>query len=505
MTDFSTIYNPYNAGLNRVAETRQSSDSPFSNASDNNNSSTELKSLDDAWVGTWIKSKNYKPKRSGWMLDGQSGKVEINDVTHFGGMITIENLGEIKASDLNNDLGWTNDAALNLFIGTIGNLAYKNLVSASLLDTTVISGGYIKTSLLTANNIITGTLTGITVQTGTLGKRIVMESNTMKVYDGINPQERVRIDSGQIWLNKGTSIFIDYESGYIAQTSSGLEIGSNDEGGGGSLTFCSYNNAEAIIVYGNFLAGNNVSWGIGSPEDPFGDIHLASGSKIYVGGVEFSASVNGINISPSSVTVNGNIIFPNADGHGIQVGGYWAFAFSSNNTIEFLLSMMPNVDGANDLGNPALRINSVFTKYVTIYGTGSTAKSLSGDETTMTVNSNFSPSSANSKYCGTASNWWARVYSDAYFTHNTVWQQGWDKYDDLQVIRDLKTFKDKNRSTGYGMDISSLPKELFDEDFVDFGGMQSFSLCAMKKIVECIDSLKMDVDDLKAQLFLCKD
>lgn len=108
----------------------------------------------------------------------------------------------------------------------------------------------------------------------------------------------------------------------------------------------------------------------------------------------------------------------------------------------------------------------------------------------MTCNGNLAPNSSNSRHCGTSGAYWARVYSDAYFTKNTTFQT-FDKYDDLQILRDLKF--DKNEK----LIIDKLPKEIADGDFINFGGMTSFNMCASKKIVECVDDLKDKLDEAK--------
>jgi len=66
----------------------------------------------------------------------------------------------------------------------VSDLAYYNLVSAALLDNTVIVGGYIKTSLLTATNIRTGTLRSVRVQVGGgTNEDIYFEDSGIRFYD----------------------------------------------------------------------------------------------------------------------------------------------------------------------------------------------------------------------------------------------------------------------------------------------------------------------------------
>lgn len=112
----------------------------------------------------------------------------------------------------------------------------------------------------------------------------------------------------------------------------------------------------------------------------------------------------------------------------------------------------------------------------------------------ITCNGNLSPNStASNRYCGTSGSYWHRVYSDAYFAKNTTFQT-FDKYDDLQILRDLK-FDKKNKLV-----LKNLPKEIHDKGFINFGGMASFNLCASRKIVECVDDLKKTIDILTNRL-----
>lgn len=130
--------------------------------------------------------------------------------------------------------------------------------------------------------------------------------------------------------------------------------------------------------------------------------------------------------------------------------------------------------------------NFTFNDGVTATGPGSFAG--------LTCNGNIQPNAtASLRYCGTSGAYWARVYSDAYFTKNTTFQT-FDKYDDLQILRDLK-FDKKDRLV-----LKNLPKEIHDKGFINFGGMTSFNLCASRKIVECVDDLKSEIDKLKLKL-----
>lgn len=463
MANYTTIYNFYDANLNRTGYSSSVSDDTFSTDSigSTTNSESISPSFENVWINTWIKSKDYKPQRSGWMLDGKSGKVEINNVTHFGGKITIESLGEIKASDLTNDLGWTNDATVNSLISSMGNLAYENLVGSALLDSTVISGGYIRSSLITATNIITGILTGITVRTGSSGKRVTMTNDVLQIYDSSNTYERIRLDSGKILLNTGSSALAESTSAQIYKDLNGLHLVDYTEGGGGYIILGSDGSTETVTLSGNVITGGT-SWDIGTSSNPFGDLYLTG--SVYFDDTAFSG-VNGTSISPSSVTSSGTV--------------------------------RPSSNGDVNCGSSSYRWGIVYANYIYIYGSGSSSMQLGGDGTTMTVNKNFAPSSSNSKYCGTSSNYWARVYSDAYFTKNTTLQT-FDIYDDLQILRDLQFDRAGKLMT------DNLPSEIASGGFVNFGGMVSFNLCASRRIVECVDDLRSQMAALREELGLEK-
>ena len=82
---------------------------------------------------------------------------------------------------------------------------------------------------------------------------------------------------------------------------------------------------------------------------------------------------------------------------------------------------------------------------------------------------------------GTATNYWGSIYAQT-LRYKTA-PSSFDKYDDLQILRDLKT-------SGNKIDMKSMPKEVYDKNgFINLGDLEGFSLCASKKIVETIDDL----------------
>ena len=351
---------------------------------------------------------------------GASGALQIG--TYSAGVtgdIRISPTG-ILGRDKNNATTFSIDATtgvavLNgLVVGTnVGLGTAQDSSGVTTIVGNVVTTSFVNALSITAGSVacenLTGTyITGKTIRTSVSGKRVIMSSDILQVFDNSNNYERIRIDSGQIWLSQGNASFSVYQSGSIGFTSSGLVLENNELGGGTSLVLGDDN----LYLSGNiYLNGSYFSPSNYLTTSTFSS-HTGSVSAHH------SSTSNGIAITPSSIVVSGNI----------------------------------------------------------------------------------TPSSSNKRQCGTASYYWARVYSDAYFTKNTSFQTGWDKYDDLQIIRDLRTTKDDSISTGYKLDISSLPEEMKDGKFVDYGGLQSFNLCAMKKMVECIDDLKKTIDDLNNRI-----
>jgi hypothetical protein len=221
-----------------------------------------------------------------------------------------------------------------------------------------------------------------------------------------------------------------------------------------------------------------------------GDTLTLNGANDYVKltiGTNLICQVSSVGIGVTgSVGLSENIVF---DGSYIFTHDGTNFSFNDD--------VVPSSNKGKSLGTTSVKWNYVRAANISIYGSGTTAMILAGDGTSMTVDKNFVPSAANTYMCGTSTNYWTRVYSDAYFTKNTTLQTGWDKYDDLQVIRDLRTTKDDSISTGYSLDISSLPEEMKQDGFIDYGGLQSFNLCVLKRLVDCIDDLKGRLDKME--------
>ncbi len=95
--DFTTIENSYNSNLDRSeGEDVSITDNTglFRTGSTRDDRDNEVskkvsgQDLDNLWIRSWIKSRNFKPKVSGFKLDGKTGKIECTGLDVWGGTIT---------------------------------------------------------------------------------------------------------------------------------------------------------------------------------------------------------------------------------------------------------------------------------------------------------------------------------------------------------------------------------------------------------------------------------
>ncbi|GAH52065.1 unnamed protein product, partial [marine sediment metagenome] len=107
-----------------------------------------------------------------------TGGEGIANLTDAGALATLD---DIEYAAITGDKPPIN---ADYFGGVAGSLAYYNMVSKALLDSTIIIGGFIKTSLLTATNIRTGTLRSVRIQVGGgTNEDIYFEDSGVRMYD----------------------------------------------------------------------------------------------------------------------------------------------------------------------------------------------------------------------------------------------------------------------------------------------------------------------------------
>ena len=197
--NYNTIDNPYNTILERDSSSILSGDDSL------DEEVLSGKSFGDSWINTWIKSTNYKPRVSGFLLDGQNGYIECMDL-RVAGTTVME--GDVTIGDYAGGQGIFYDASS-------GEIHYGNITSTwgTLVDDggkpddyadvtqteldlgadidnakangyTLIDGGYINTGVLTADHIQTGTLNASLVNIEGEGEdKIKITGNDISLYD----------------------------------------------------------------------------------------------------------------------------------------------------------------------------------------------------------------------------------------------------------------------------------------------------------------------------------
>jgi len=118
------------------------------------------------------------------IITGGSG---IANLTDAGALATLDSIAyaAITGTKPPIDADKTASNPQNVaWLTNAGALAYYNLVSAALLDSTIIIGGFIKTSLLTANNIRVGTLQSVRFNCGGgTNEDIYFEDSGIRLFD----------------------------------------------------------------------------------------------------------------------------------------------------------------------------------------------------------------------------------------------------------------------------------------------------------------------------------
>jgi len=89
--DYEALNNPYNDYLERTSSLPLSEDAgAISSQSAYDEAQAGAiggQSFDNMWITSWIKSKNYKPKKTGFMIDGITGRIECMDLYASGSII----------------------------------------------------------------------------------------------------------------------------------------------------------------------------------------------------------------------------------------------------------------------------------------------------------------------------------------------------------------------------------------------------------------------------------
>jgi hypothetical protein len=259
--------------------------------------------LDNIWIKSWIKSKNFSPKVKGFMIDGISGKIECMDLIATGTITAIS--GTIG--------GWTIDAT-SIYTGTEDHSGY----TANAGDMTLYSNG--TDASIHAKNFYIDT-TGAFYATGgsldgtsTIGGRLASVLATAIDTSGHFADSAISTATNTILgsFTFGASGALQIGT-YVNGVSGDLKISPTGILGrdiNGDTTF-SINGATGVAVLNGLVVGTNV--GIGTAVD-------SAGVTTIVGNTVTTDYINAKNITAAYVNASISITTPTISGGTITIG-----------------------------------------------------------------------------------------------------------------------------------------------------------------------------------------
>jgi len=164
------------------------------------------------------------------IITGGSG---IANLTDAGALATLDSIAYAAIT------GAKPPSNADYFGGEAGALAYYNMVSEAMLDSTIIVGGFIKTSLLTADNIRTGTLDAVRIKVGGgTNEDIYFKDSGVRLYDAGSAYlyfAKSGYSSFYLHLSSGHTYIYSFGQMHLKGASSPLNL----MAGGKSLNFYS--------------------------------------------------------------------------------------------------------------------------------------------------------------------------------------------------------------------------------------------------------------------------
>ena len=211
---YEGIESPYNSLMERDSDNAfdikaASSDDNSSQANDgsatNGSASAPIdgKKLDSIWLNSWIKSRNYKPKTQGFMIDGASGYIECMKLyVGTGGIIG----GTLDIPDNTSANSWHVDSLGNMWSGAVSFAAARFSVtnSGALKATSATITGAITASA--GSSIATSYLSG---NIGLANTNIAAQGWTSTIAFSSTDYRVVTWSSGTITTAAGTSYSIN--------------------------------------------------------------------------------------------------------------------------------------------------------------------------------------------------------------------------------------------------------------------------------------------------------
>lgn len=317
--DFTTLENPFNNNLDRgegdigsiADKTGLFSAGSLESDGKDVNKKVSGEDFDDLWIRSWIKSRNYKPKVSGFKLDGKTGKIGCTGLDVWGGTITgavfqtgesgervvIDDVNFIQAYDANYLRVKIDPSSLSFYeasSGVLGAVLYGETTGgASGFNA---DSDYFRISSSESNNAVLylsaktylGTIA--MAEEGALAGRLLIQGDVsspyVSIYGHLIPESDGDAWSLGIPTVRWKDIFI---TGDIS-----MEAGKTVDG------------VDISAHVSNADAHHSQSHSHGS--------HTGIGANDH-----HSSTSNGIAITPTSVTLTSNITFNTAS----NVGLFW--------------------------------------------------------------------------------------------------------------------------------------------------------------------------------------
>ena len=378
---YEYISQPYDDQLNRDEgdlnlDTAGSSAIGSSSLSGNKEVVKDSSQFSDLWIENELRSINWKPKKSGFYINGQTGYAEFSDV-FISGDITA-NTGYIGGTE-----GWvitpgyikdiSGETGLSSVV-TGGNdirfwagnadpalAPFRVYENGDMVANSVTLTGYIVTgggeadvaSTLTQlsdldsnlGSITAGTVTGALIRTSSSGSRVQLNdsTNTLQIYDASNDLRAESFTNGLNFYNSG-----------------GTAVGQlyvEDTAGTGELQLSS-SNRNILIAAGTtsndltLAAGGSLLLNI---DGGTGNVHFINGADIVLGSTTIVGGGTWTFTLPSNNGTSGQYLETDGSGNASwsTVTGGANTALSNLTTTSINTSLIPGLSSA-DLGTSAL-------------------------------------------------------------------------------------------------------------------------------------------------------
>lgn len=329
--DYENIDIPYNSYLER-------SEPDVDNGSVMEQPVKSEGDLNDLWITSFIRSTNWKPKKNGFYINGQTGYAEFMDVFVSGNIEALT--GTIGGFTIGATTLSATDGT-NTTVISSGATAFAAGPTGSPTVTITQAGSFTATNGNFSGTITGSTITGGILQTATTGARVVISSSTndIRTYDSSNYLRNI-LTSTQLgfWYNGNpiASLYADED---------GFQIN-----GGSSLTL----NGTSFFPYssGTNLGNGSFPWGTVYADDIDVD-HIDSNtittSSISTSGITFNGEAQPA-IYSGYVNSNGTYSSPFPSGWGCSNPSTGNYTISHGfNTTNYAVVCVPRAGTVKDI------------------------------------------------------------------------------------------------------------------------------------------------------------